>query len=89
VRPANVCPRNWSGIWHARTGHTLQHQAPDAWLFHGRVVKIVDGTTVLMPDTPENQAAYPQLDSQAPGLGFRSPGCWWSSAWRWAPCSRP
>jgi hypothetical protein len=53
-----------------RTGHTLPHQAPDAWLFRGRVVKIVDGTTVLMPDTPENQAAYPQLDSQAPGLGF-------------------
>ena len=23
-----------------------------------------------MPDTPENRAAYPQLDSQAPGLGF-------------------
>lgn len=23
-----------------------------------------------MPDTPENQAAYPQLDSQAPGVGF-------------------
>ena len=53
-----------------RTGHTVQHQAPDDWLFHGRAVKIVDGTTVLMPDTPENQAAYPQLNSQAPGLGF-------------------
>ena len=23
-----------------------------------------------MPDTPENQAAYPQLETQAPGLGF-------------------
>jgi hypothetical protein len=23
-----------------------------------------------MPDTPENQAAYPQLESQAPGIGF-------------------
>ena len=53
-----------------RTGHAVQHQATDAWLFHGRSVKIVDGSTVLMPDTPENQAAYPQLDSQAPGLGF-------------------
>ena len=53
-----------------RTGQAIQHQAKDAWLFHGRSVKIVDGSTVLMPDTPENQAAYPQLDSQAPGLGF-------------------
>ena len=23
-----------------------------------------------MPDTPENQAAYPQLKTQAPGVGF-------------------
>jgi Transposase DDE domain len=53
-----------------RTGHAVQHQAPGDWLFHGRCVKIVDGSTVLMPDTPQNQAAYPQLDSQAPGLGF-------------------
>ncbi|MBV8611493.1 MAG: IS4 family transposase [Singulisphaera sp.] len=53
-----------------RTGHAVQHQASDDWLFHGRSVKIIDGSTILMPDTPENQAAYPQLDSQAPGLGF-------------------
>jgi hypothetical protein len=39
-------------------------------LFHGRSVKVIDGSTVLMADTPENQAAYPQLRSQAPGLGF-------------------
>lgn len=53
-----------------RTGHAVQHRATDDWSFHGRTVKIIDGSTVLMPDTPENQAAYPQLDSQAPGLGF-------------------
>jgi hypothetical protein len=29
-----------------------------------------DGTTVLMPDTPENQAAYPQVYNQKPGTGF-------------------
>ena len=29
-----------------------------------------DGTTVSMPDTPENQAAYPQVYNQKPGLGF-------------------
>ncbi len=53
-----------------RTGQAIHRRAEDAWLFHGRSVQIVDGTTVTMPDTPENQAAYPQLDSQAPGLGF-------------------
>jgi hypothetical protein len=30
----------------------------------------LDGTTVSMPDTPANQAAYPQSGEQAPGLGF-------------------
>jgi hypothetical protein len=53
-----------------RTGQTVHRQARVAWLFHGRAVKLIDGSTVTMPDTPENQAAYPQLDSQAPGLGF-------------------
>jgi Transposase DDE domain len=53
-----------------RTGQSIHHQAEDAWLFHGRSVKIIDGSTVTMPDTPENQAAYPQLDSQVPGVGF-------------------
>jgi hypothetical protein len=30
----------------------------------------VDGTGLSMPDTPENQAVYPQPSSQAPGVGF-------------------
>ena len=33
-------------------------------------MKVADGTTVSMPDTPENQAAYPQPRSQKPGVGF-------------------
>ena len=41
-----------------------------AWLWKGRRVKIADGTTAIMPDTPENQAEYPQPDGQKPGLGF-------------------
>jgi hypothetical protein len=31
---------------------------------------LVDGTTLSFPDTPANQAAWPQPRSQAPGLGF-------------------
>jgi hypothetical protein len=30
----------------------------------------VDGSGVSMPDTPENQGAYPQPSGQARGLGF-------------------
>jgi len=40
----------------------------DLWL--GRRVRIMDGTTVSMPDTPANQRAYPQPSSQKPGCGF-------------------
>ena len=39
------------------------------WLFHGREVDLVDGSTVTMADTPENQQAYPQSESQKPGCG--------------------
>jgi len=51
-------------------GQWVAAQAPDAWHWRGRPVRLVDGTTVAMPDTPANQAAYPQPRSQKPGLGF-------------------
>lgn len=41
-----------------------------SWLWLGRTVKVVDGTTVLMPDTAENQSEYPQHPQQRIGLGF-------------------
>jgi hypothetical protein len=53
-----------------RVGSELLFQAPVAWLWKGRDVKVVDGTTVSMPDTPANQAAWPQPPHQRPGLGF-------------------
>lgn len=43
---------------------------PKQWLWHGRHVKLVDGSTCSMPDTEENQAEYPQHTAQEPGLGF-------------------
>ena len=51
-------------------GHNLERQAPKDWLWHGKPVTLVDGTTLTLPDTPENQQAFPQLSSQAPGAGF-------------------
>lgn len=48
----------------------IQTQTPPAGLWHGRRVRIIDGTTLTMPDTPANQAAYPQQTNQKPGLGF-------------------
>jgi len=41
----------------------------ERWL-GGRTIKIVDGTGISMPDTPENQALWPQSSEQQPGCGF-------------------
>ena len=43
---------------------------PDEWRWKGRRTYLVDGCTVSMPDTPDNQAAYPQPNTQQPGVGF-------------------
>ncbi len=52
------------------TGRALQSNAEASWLWKGRRVYAFDGSTVSMPDTPENQHAYPQPVVQKPGLGF-------------------
>src|SRR5262245_60956108 len=51
-------------------GRALDEKVERRWLWQGRRVYLFDGTTVTMPDTPENQAAYPQVYNQKPGLGF-------------------
>ena len=50
-------------------GH-LEQAVPQRWLWKGRHVHLVDGTTVTAPDTEENQEVYPQPPGQKPGLGF-------------------
>jgi len=52
------------------TGRQPQDQAPAVWRWNGRTLKVVDGTTVSMPDTPANQQAFPQSRSQKAGVGF-------------------
>jgi len=39
-------------------------------LWCGRHVKVVDGSSVSMPDTEANQECYPQPSGQKPGCGF-------------------
>jgi len=39
-------------------------------LWMNRPVLVVDGTSLSMPDTPKNQALYPQPKRQKPGCGF-------------------
>jgi Transposase DDE domain len=52
------------------TGYQLLEKAPSAWLWKGRVVKVVDGSGLSMPDTDKNQKAYPKSKKLAPGVGF-------------------
>src|SRR5688572_15346899 len=51
-------------------GQNLDARADRRWLWRGRRVCLFDGTTVSMPDTPENRAEYPLAYNQAPGTSF-------------------
>jgi IS4 transposase len=53
-----------------KTGSELQVQTPADWLFHGRHIKSVDGTTVSMPDTPANTQAFDKPRNQRGPAAF-------------------
>lgn len=53
-----------------QVGRHLAQRLPKGWRWCGRSVKLLDGTTVSMPDTASNQEAFPQNPEQKPGLGF-------------------
>src|SRR5262245_23424132 len=53
-----------------RTAQEIEAAAAGDWLWKGRRVLLVDGTTASMPDTVANQRAFPQSTSQGIGLGF-------------------
>jgi Transposase DDE domain len=75
-------------------GARLVAAQPEAWRWRGREVKLIDGTTVSMPDTAANQAEYPQSRTQKAGLGFPlarlvaviSLSCGAVLQWASAPC---
>jgi putative transposase len=53
----------------------LEGDADASWLWKGLHPKLVDGFTFTMPDTPENQEAFPQSGTQDPGVGFPIARC--------------
>jgi hypothetical protein len=55
---------------HAQIANAMEAGLTEDDLWYGRRVKVIDGSSVSMPDTPENQAAYPQPSGQKPGCGF-------------------
>jgi hypothetical protein len=55
---------------HEDLRNSLSRQTPTELLWHGHVVKAIDGSSVQLPDTPENQLVFPQPSNQKPGCGF-------------------
>ena len=55
---------------HTHLAERMEANAPSESCWLSREVKIVDGTCLSMPDTAENQAAYPQPSNQKKGCGF-------------------
>jgi len=53
----------------------LEERAEAPWLWKKWHAKLVDGFTCTMPDTPENQAEYPQSRSQKTGVGLPIARC--------------
>jgi hypothetical protein len=53
-----------------RSAQAAGQRSRVAGTLQDRIVKVIDGTTLSLPDTPENQALYPQPLSQKPGCGF-------------------
>jgi hypothetical protein len=51
-------------------GRQLEQKVSEDQLWLGRRVKIIDGTSVSMPDTAANQQVWPQSSAQRPGCGF-------------------
>jgi hypothetical protein len=69
-RARNRLPEEFFSTAACSVGRGLDAKAGRGWLWKGRRVYLFDGTTVTMPDTRDNQAAYPQVHNQGPGLGF-------------------
>ena len=54
-----------------KSAEQMEISLPKNWLWKMlHHLKLIDGSTNSMPDTPANQALYPQPDSQKEGVGF-------------------
>jgi len=53
-----------------RVAAGMDRRTPAQWRWRGRPVKLVDGSTTLMADTPANPSRFPQHGQQESGAGF-------------------
>lgn len=48
----------------------IESNTPNEWRWKNKRIKLIDGSTLSMPDTQQNQDVYPQSKSQKAGVGF-------------------
>ena len=53
-----------------KVANDVIERLPKEWLWKQKQIKIVDGSTLSMPDTQNNQEVYPQSRCQKAGVGF-------------------
>lgn len=58
--------------------HRLSASQAEHWKWRGREIKLVDGTTMSMPDTQDNWKSFPPSKGQKGGCAFRG-HVWWES----------
>jgi hypothetical protein len=58
------------GEIHEHVSEKVQQRVLEDQRWKGLDVKVIDGTGITLPDTPENQEKFPQPSSQLPGCGF-------------------
>lgn len=63
-------PLNMIASLARHTGQQIERHTPQRWQWQKKRVYLIDGTTLTMPDTAENQAAYPKHAGVKSGLGF-------------------
>ncbi len=88
-------PQPFLDAVHERLADAMTARRREVDLWHGMALKAIDGSSVRLADTPENQRQYPQPCGQKPGCGFPvmgfvgvvdlSSGAWLGAAT--APCN--
>jgi len=63
-------PERFFAVIARLVGQRLDERVDPRWLWKGRRIYLFDGSTVAMPDTPANRAAYPLTYNQTPGTCF-------------------
>lgn len=63
-------PENMVSALTQEVDQLIDQHTPSDWRWKSRRVRLVDGTTLTMPDTKDNQTRFPQQGAQKPDLGF-------------------